>query len=106
MAIATINPATGETIKMFEPLSAPEISARIARAAETFRTYRTTSFAQRAQWMNAAAQIFDDESDDIARTMTLEMGKPLAAARAESQKCARACRYFAANAERLLADEP
>jgi succinate-semialdehyde dehydrogenase / glutarate-semialdehyde dehydrogenase len=106
MAIATINPATGETIKTFAPLSDVEIDARLARADETFRTYRLTSFAQRAEWMRAAAQIFDDESDDIARTMTLEMGKPLAAARAESQKCARACRYFAENAEQLLADEP
>jgi len=106
MAIATINPATGETIKTFESLSDAEIDAKLARAVDTFRTYRLTSFDERAQWMNAAAQILDDEADDIARTMTTEMGKPLAAARAEAQKCARACRFFAANAEALLANEP
>jgi succinate-semialdehyde dehydrogenase/glutarate-semialdehyde dehydrogenase len=106
MAIATINPATGETIKTFESLSDAEIDAKVARAVDTFHMYRLTSFDERAQWMNAAAQILDDEADDIARTMTTEMGKPLAAARAEAQKCARACRFFAANAERLLANEP
>ncbi|HYL52586.1 MAG TPA: NADP-dependent succinic semialdehyde dehydrogenase [Acidimicrobiia bacterium] len=106
MAIATINPATGETVKSFEPLSGTEVDARIARAAETFRAYRLTDFASRTAWMLAAADLFDAESGDIARVMTTEMGKTLASARAEAQKCARACRYFAANAERLLADEP
>jgi succinate-semialdehyde dehydrogenase/glutarate-semialdehyde dehydrogenase len=106
MPIATINPATGETAKTFEALSDVEVDARVARAAATFREYRLTSFAQRAQWMRAAADILDNEHDDIARVMTTEMGKTLASARAEAQKCARAFRYFADNAESLLADEP
>jgi succinate-semialdehyde dehydrogenase/glutarate-semialdehyde dehydrogenase len=105
MAIATINPANGETIKTFEAHSDAEVDARIARAVETFRTYRLTTFAQRSRWMLAAADIFDNESDDIARVMTTEMGKTLVSARAEAQKCARASRYFAAHAESLLADE-
>jgi succinate-semialdehyde dehydrogenase/glutarate-semialdehyde dehydrogenase len=106
MAIATINPATGETIKTFEAFSDTEIDARITRAVETFRSYRLTSFGQRAAWMRAAAAILDDECDDIARVMTTEMGKTLVAARGEAQKCARACRYFADHSERYLADEP
>ena len=106
MPIATINPATGAIVKSFEPLSAAEVDVRIARAVETFRKYRLTSFASRTAWMLAAADVFDAEAADIARVMTTEMGKTVASARAEAQKCARACRYFAAHAERLLADEP
>jgi succinate-semialdehyde dehydrogenase / glutarate-semialdehyde dehydrogenase len=106
MSIATINPATGETVKTFEPHSDAEVDARLALAVETFRTYRRTAFAERSGWMLAAADIFDDESDDVARIMTTEMGKTLLSARAEAQKCARACRYFATHAEALLADEP
>src|SRR5690349_484109 len=106
MPIATINPANGETVKSFEAFSDEEVDARIARAAATFREYRLTPFAQRAQWMHSAADILDNEYDDIARVMTTEMGKTLASARAEAQKCARAFRFFADNAERLLADEP
>jgi succinate-semialdehyde dehydrogenase / glutarate-semialdehyde dehydrogenase len=106
MAIATINPATGETVKTFDAYSDAEVDARLDRAARAFRSYRLTSFAQRAEWLNAAAQILDDDCDDIARVMTLEMGKTFASARAEVQKCARASRYFAEHAEQLLADEP
>ena len=106
MPIATINPATGETVKTFEAFSDAEVDARIARAVATFREYRLTPFAQRAEWMRAAADILDREHDDIGRVMTTEMGKTLASARAEAQKCARAFRFFADNAERLLVDEP
>ncbi len=106
MAIATINPATGETIKTFEAFTDAEVDARIARADTTFRSYRLTTFAERAACMRAAAQILDDECDDVARMMTTEMGKTIVAARGEAQKCARACRYFAEHAERYLADEP
>ncbi len=106
MAIATINPTTGETVKTFDPLTEAEIDTRIARAADAFLSYRLTSFAERGAWLTASAQILDDECDDIARTMTLEMGKTLASARAEVQKCARAARFFATYAEQMLADEP
>src|SRR5829696_1866750 len=106
MPIATVNPATGETLATFDALTDTEIDARIRLAVATFRTYRLTTFAARAAWMTAAADILDAETDAIARTMTTEMGKPIAAARAEAQKCAKACRYFAEHAEALLADEP
>jgi succinate-semialdehyde dehydrogenase / glutarate-semialdehyde dehydrogenase len=106
MAIASINPATGQTIKTFDPLSEQEIDQRLARAASAFASYRLTGFAQRAAWMNAAADILDRERDDVARVMTTEMGKTIGAARAEVTKCASACRYYADHAEGFLADEP
>jgi succinate-semialdehyde dehydrogenase/glutarate-semialdehyde dehydrogenase len=105
MPIATVNPATGETVKTFEPLGPDEIEERIAKADAAFRAYRTTDFASRAGLLSAAADLLDQERDDIARTMTAEMGKTLPAARAEAAKCAKAMRWYAANAERLLADE-
>jgi succinate-semialdehyde dehydrogenase/glutarate-semialdehyde dehydrogenase len=106
MAIATVNPATGETIKAFDPLSVEELDAKIARADEAFQSYRRTTFAQRAEWMRAAADILDKEADAIAAVMTTEMGKTLKAAKAEAQKCAKACRFYAEHAEAFLADEP
>src|SRR3984893_6921770 len=106
MAIASINPATGQTIKTFDPLSEQEIDQRLARAASAFASYRPTRVAQRAAWMNAAADILDRERDDVARVMTIEMGKTIGAARAEVTKCASACRYYAVHAEGFLADEP
>ena len=105
MAIATINPATGQVEKTFDPISHEELDSRIARAAAAFTEFRTTSFSQRAGWMNAAADILDVERDAVAVLMTTEMGKTLAAARAEVEKCARACRFYAARAEEFLADE-
>src|SRR5204863_1577105 len=83
-----------------------EIDDRLARAAAAFDGYRHTSFAQRAAWMNAAAGVLDGRCDDVARMMTTEMGKPIAAARAEAQKCAKACRFYAQHAAGMLADEP
>jgi succinate-semialdehyde dehydrogenase/glutarate-semialdehyde dehydrogenase len=106
MAIATVNPATGETVKTFDALSAEEVDAKLARAAEAFRSYRLTTFAQRAEWMRAAADILEKEADAVAAMMTTEMGKTLKSAKAEAQKCAKACRFYAEHAEEFLADEP
>jgi succinate-semialdehyde dehydrogenase/glutarate-semialdehyde dehydrogenase len=105
MAIATVNPATGETLKVFDELSEEEVRSRIGRAVDTFWTYRTTGFGWRAERMRAAADLLDAELDDVARLMTTEMGKTLAAARAEVTKCATAMRYYADNAAGFLADE-
>jgi succinate-semialdehyde dehydrogenase/glutarate-semialdehyde dehydrogenase len=106
MAIATVNPATGETVKTFDALSPEEVDAKLTRAADAFQTYRLTSFAERAGWMRTAADILDKDTDAIAATMTTEMGKTLKAAKAEAQKCAKACRFYAEHAEAFLADEP
>jgi succinate-semialdehyde dehydrogenase/glutarate-semialdehyde dehydrogenase len=104
--IASINPTTGETIRTFEAASAAEIASAIARADAAWHAYRLTSLAARAGWLIAAANILDDEQDRLGRLMALEMGKPIAAARAEAAKCALACRYYAEHGARLLADEP
>jgi succinate-semialdehyde dehydrogenase/glutarate-semialdehyde dehydrogenase len=106
MAIASVNPATGETIKAFDALSVEELDARLARANAAFQSYRLTTFAQRAEWMRAAADILEKEADGIAAVMTTEMGKTLKAAKAEALKCAKACRFYADHAEGFLADEP
>jgi succinate-semialdehyde dehydrogenase / glutarate-semialdehyde dehydrogenase len=106
MAIATINPATGETLKEFAPASEAELEAKLARAAETFSSYRRTSFAERAGWMLQAAGILENEQDTFARLMTIEMGKPVKAAGEEVKKCAWVCRYYAETAAQHLADEP
>ena len=105
MAIATVNPATGEIVKTFQALSEAEIEAKLQRAVAAFGAGRKTSFAERARWMARAAEILEREKESFGRLMTLEMGKPLKAAIAEAAKCATACRYYAENTERLLADE-
>ena len=105
MGIATINPTTGETVKTFDALSSAQIEAKVALAAGTFQTHRLTSFADRAQKMTRAAEILEKEKQELGRLMTIEMGKPLAAAISEAEKCAWVCRYYAENAERQLADQ-
>src|ERR1022692_3861207 len=103
--IATINPATGEIVARFDSLTESQLDEKLARAAEAFHAYRHTTFAERAAWMRRAAEILEAEKDAFGRIMTLEMGKPLAAARQEAAKCATACRYYVEHAARLLADE-
>jgi succinate-semialdehyde dehydrogenase / glutarate-semialdehyde dehydrogenase len=105
MAIATINPATGETVKTFAPISSAEVDAKIDAAHQAFHKLRRTSFADRAAKMRKAADMLEAEKDRWARIMTLEMGKTLKSAGDEALKCAWACRYYADNAEKLLADE-
>jgi len=106
VAIATINPATGETVKTYDEMSEADVERCLAAAAAAAASYRLTSFDSRAGWMRQAARILDDEQDQIAAMMTTEMGKTLAAARQEVAKCAAACRYYADRAAGFLADEP
>jgi succinate-semialdehyde dehydrogenase / glutarate-semialdehyde dehydrogenase len=105
MAIATINPATAEMLRSFDPLTEMEIESKLERATEAFRFYRRMPFPERARLMMRAAEILETGSEDFGRLMTVEMGKPLRAAVEEEAKCGRACRYYAENAERFLADE-
>jgi succinate-semialdehyde dehydrogenase / glutarate-semialdehyde dehydrogenase len=106
MAIATINPATGETLKTYDEATGQEVERCLAAAAKAHASYRLTDFAARAGWMRRAAAILDDEVGQIAAMMTTEMGKTLAAARQEVAKCATACRFYADHAAEFLADEP
>src|ERR1017187_9682043 len=103
--IATINPATGEIVARFDALTEARLDEKLERAAGDFPAYRHTTFAERAVWMRRAAEILEAEKDAFGRIMTLEMGKPLAAARQEAAKCATACRYYVEHAAPLLADE-
>ncbi|WP_367436697.1 NADP-dependent succinic semialdehyde dehydrogenase [Streptomyces celluloflavus] len=105
MAIATVNPATGETLKTFDALNAGELEDRLVLAERAFQEHRTTSFAHRAELLHKAAELLEADQESVARTMTTEMGKPLAAARAEAAKCVKAMRWYATRAEELLADE-
>jgi succinate-semialdehyde dehydrogenase/glutarate-semialdehyde dehydrogenase len=105
MPIASINPATGETLKTFEALSPAALDEKLQRAWTTFHDYRKTSFAQRAAWLNNAARILEDSKHVYGAIMTAEMGKTLKSAVAEAEKCAAGCRYYAENAARQLADE-
>lgn len=105
MPIATINPATGETIKTFDPLNESELDEKLQRAADTFRSYRNTTFAEREPMMLRAAEILETEKNELARLMTTEMGKPIKGAVGEAEKCALVCRYYAENARRHLAEQ-
>ncbi|ARF59887.1 NADP-dependent succinic semialdehyde dehydrogenase [Streptomyces gilvosporeus] len=105
MAIATVNPATGETLKTFDPLNAGEIEDHLVRAEQAFQEHRTTTFGYRSERLLAAADLLEADLDSISRTMTTEMGKPLAQARAEAKKCVKTMRWYAHHAEELLADE-
>jgi succinate-semialdehyde dehydrogenase/glutarate-semialdehyde dehydrogenase len=106
MTIASINPCTGEVLESFEPLSDAELDQKLDVAVRTFKSYRTTTIAQRAVWMTRAADILDKDRERLGHIMTIEMGKTWKAATAEAAKCALACRYYASHAERLLADQP
>lgn len=106
MAIATINPATGETLKTFQALSEAEIESKLALAQATFEQYRKISIAQRGDWLNAAAEILERDRARYGKIMTLEMGKPIKSAIAEVEKCAWVCRYYAEKAPNFLADTP
>jgi succinate-semialdehyde dehydrogenase/glutarate-semialdehyde dehydrogenase len=105
MPIASINPATGETLQTFESLTKAQIDEKLQRASNTFRVYRETSFAERRAMMLRAAEILEAEKHELARIMTTEMGKPIKGAIGEAEKCAWVCRYYADTAEQHLSDQ-
>jgi succinate-semialdehyde dehydrogenase / glutarate-semialdehyde dehydrogenase len=105
MAIASINPATGEVVKTFQPLSPTEVEKKLQLAVTTFRAECKTAFAMRARRMLKAAEILERDKEKFAHLMTLEMGKTYKSAVAEAVKCTTACRYYAENTEKFLADE-
>ncbi|MGW2047697.1 NADP-dependent succinic semialdehyde dehydrogenase [Streptomyces sp. NPDC001858] len=106
MPIVTVNPATGELIEEFAPHTKAQVAQRLTRAEAAAATLRATDFDTRARWMRAAADLVEADAARTARMLTIEMGKPIAQARAEVLKCARAMRFYADNAESLLADQP
>src|SRR5258708_738210 len=106
MAIATVNPANGETLRTFEPLDDAGIDAALQRATAAFRVNHGRSFRERALRMARAGDLLDDRADALGGVIPTGRGKPLRASVAEVQKCALVCRYYAKHAERFLADEP
>jgi succinate-semialdehyde dehydrogenase / glutarate-semialdehyde dehydrogenase len=105
MAIATINPTTGATEREFDPIDEAEVERRLDLAQQAVAQLRSTTFAQRAEWMQATASLMEAEVEEVARILTVEMGKPITQARAEVLKCAKNLRYYATNAEAFLADD-
>jgi succinate-semialdehyde dehydrogenase/glutarate-semialdehyde dehydrogenase len=105
MSIASINPATGETLKTFEPLSDSQLEEKLRLAVCAFLEFRKTTFSERAARMMKAAEILESDKEKLGRVMTTEMGKTYRSAVEEAAKCAWVCRYYAENAEKFLADE-
>jgi succinate-semialdehyde dehydrogenase/glutarate-semialdehyde dehydrogenase len=105
MAIESINPANGRLLRQFEPLTENAVRQKISVADDAFRAYAAVPLDHRALWMRKLATLLELETEDLALTITLEMGKPIAAARLEVLKCASACRYYADNGARILASE-
>jgi len=106
MSISSVNPATGQVLKKFEPHSDAEVERRVALAQRTFSSWRRTSWRERSERLSAAGGILESRKAEWGRRMTLEMGKTVGSAVAEAEKCAWACRFYAENAERFLSDEP
>lgn len=104
MRIKSINPATEEVLREFDPLSSDQIENKLQQAVEAFQVHRNTTFTHRAKWMGHAADILENEKNKFGQLMTTEMGKPIGSAIAEAEKCAWVCRYYAENAERFLSN--
>jgi succinate-semialdehyde dehydrogenase/glutarate-semialdehyde dehydrogenase len=103
--IQTLNPATGQLVRSFEPHGPAFVEAALERAATAWRHWRTLPVADRARVVRRAGELLDERREALARLMTTEMGKPVQAARDEAAKCALACRWYAEHAERILAPE-
>ncbi|HEX3160885.1 MAG TPA: NAD-dependent succinate-semialdehyde dehydrogenase [Gemmatimonadaceae bacterium] len=105
MPISSINPATGQTVREFEPITDAELEQRVAAAAMEFQAWRRTPLDERRRVVRRAGELLEAGKERYGRLMTLEMGKPLAAAVQEAEKCALACRWYAEHAPALLAPE-
>ena len=106
MSIESVNPATGASLRRFEPLTSGQVDRRLDAASSAFRTWRETPWAERSAQMNRAAELLEAEKARWGELMTVEMGKPIGAAVAEAEKCASVCRYYAEHAKEFLADDP
>ena len=101
-----VNPSTGREIRDYPEHSESEVAERLERAEGAFAAWRKVPFAERARLMRAAGDLLRDRAGDYGRLITEEMGKPVAAAEGEVDKCAWVCEFYAENAERFLSPEP
>jgi succinate-semialdehyde dehydrogenase/glutarate-semialdehyde dehydrogenase len=106
MPLQSINPTDGSLIREYPKAGDAEVEAALAASAAAFESWRRTRFEERAGVLRRAAALLGERREPLARLMALEMGKPLAQGRAEADKCALVCDYYADNASRLLAPEP
>ena len=106
MSLRSINPATGEVLEAFEPTSPAELPRVLAAAHDAFLEWRHVPFTTRSRSMRRAAEILRARRAEYARTMALEMGKPIAQGEAEVDKCAWTCEFYAEHAEAMLAEQP
>ena len=106
MPIESVNPATGETLKLYEELTPQQTAAAVTQAHHAWKGWRKTTFAERATPMKKAAAILRERKEEFAKLMALEMGKPFKQGVAEVEKCALGCEYYADHAEAHLAPEP
>lgn len=105
MALEAINPATGELIETFTEMTPAETTAVVESTTVTFASWRQTTFVERSRLMHKAAAVLRKNADNYAATMALEMGKPIVEGRAEVEKCATVCEFYAENAQSFLSDE-
>ena len=105
-AVVTLNPATGERLAEYPAFSDADVDAALDRAAAAQTGWAALSFAERSAVLRRTAEVLRAQVEDLALLVTREMGKPLAEARAEVEKCATACDYYAEHAAEFLADEP
>src|SRR5882724_2219234 len=105
MSIQSINPATEEVIRTFEPYSDEQVNATLDAASTAFSSWRETSFAERSSHLHTIARLLREQKERLAQFSTLEMGKPIVEAEAEIEKCAWGCDFYAENAQRFLANE-
>ena len=103
--LTAINPATGDTLKKYAEMPADEAMRRLEKSHHAFQAWRQTRFSERAALMKAAARVLIENQDEYARTMAMEMGKPVKSGRAEIEKCAWVCEYYAEHAEKMLQPE-
>src|SRR5882672_746364 len=103
--LRSINPFDQSVVGEFQPMDASTVQKKLDTAGKTFQSWKRTTFAERATLMQKAAALLKANKEEYARTITLEMGKVIGEARAEIEKSAGACEFFANNAEKFLADE-
>src|SRR6476661_2748441 len=102
MAIQSINPATGQLVQEYTSHSAAEVQTKIAETHQTWGAWRTSTFSERSTLMKRMSGVLLQRKEELAKLMTLEMGKPISQGRAEIEKCAAVCDYYAENAEAYL----